>query len=1203
MGISNNGIGIRSGTKNVSNGNLSTQAVLPSNIKTIGEIVEPNRTVPAGGVITPNVVISPEKVSAARSTPSNPFSLSGNSTATTIAPTVKVSNVAKSRKEKIIQELSFKPDSLEISSNNILNDSFDIATIKGFSTQRPEIISLLDFKSIFQNQENLKFNDLGYFFDYKFQLIKLREQTNKNIQNLLENKPTIKSEYLRIKNEYNLFIAEEERKLKLIETLLNIFESIDKAFQPKELNKEYFKVNGLLPLDEFFIRKMNYKQESFNTFSDTKILYQLLFDLRSASEAYSINLLNLQDPDRLLDLNSVKIDSTYTRKNNFNFDINSLSTKLNGGLPKLGVQEDNFFNFLNSLPADSVDRSKLLIHTFVRILRVSKGLNKPNVKNLLTRVYSPSSDFNPFDNLLGTVPNDIFSNPLGTGTLSSTLLLNDSEIPEIKILPFENTIVDDGETKFVPGSIYFRNSLLRDFNSFSFIKFGDDFATKSTNMQTFYNETFDFYNSNNKLIPQTAFKQIIETVKNTVNNTTANTASPESLIIPAIFALANTDKVLKLYLFQFLLLLGMSKVTNDSNPELFKKLKVELKSTENLSAVDLKLDLTITGDQSSNIKLAATGLATKIGNYITEYLTQNSTIQLNSDGNFTTPIRTDGFSSFYLSNPGLITRTLTETISATASNKPNFFKDLIDLAMSFYENSKQFTVNEQSTLSSYLNVSLSYLLLLLFEGFCSLINRFVPIKFDVENGKLFGILYHIKFLKASNKAIEKLLNETSSLVSFATVSNVQYGNETQNQGALIPFGESLAFADQEYIRKFDDYYQNYKQIMVSLQDEDLFLQNILSIFDSISLNFNLVKRLVSNLFTSFSEQDKVFVNEHQGIINKTQYKISKSILDNAKTSMFVKDNLSENEFYHLLSFNNFSKSTDSRQKLLSIGIPYGFIDSLRGRLNKLSAISGEAQVVDYVVENTLIRINVYKRNLLDEEVVYKPKQFLFDLNLSVAAYDNNLEFDPYENFRLLNNLVQLNDQTSLKSKKITKQDFLILEKYNKLSTQEKEKLFENTIQSALLSKHIMLGTGFIQSEESFPVVPYRYTSDTQFIPIVNLYLSLFNLAPINSLNEFYLNPSVNSSIKDSVALLQKTMNSTNKNLLDSMIFTPKVFDKIFNVLINPIEFEIDEDMTPSRVLENESISKRIVKKGNSMFLELKNETIMDDYYVAIEVIE
>jgi len=949
---------------------------------------------------------------------------------------------------------------------------------------------------------------------------------------------------------------------------------------------------------------MGYSLNSFNTFSDTKILYQLLFDLRSASESYSINLLNFRDLDRVSDVNSVKLDTSYVKTNNFNFDINSLSTKINGGLPKLGTQEDNFFNFLNSLPTDSLDRSKLLFHVFSRILRISKGLNKPNVKNLLTRVYSPSTDFNPFDNILGTIPSDIFSSPLGSGTIASTLLLNDTTNPSIKVLPFENTIVDDGETEYVPGSIYFKNSLLTNLDSFSFISFGEDFSTKVSNTQTVYNEIFDFYNSTNKLIPQNVIKQIFETLKNTLNNTTATAVSPETILIPAIFSLANTDKVLKLYLYQFCILLGLSRVTGDSSPELFKKLKSELKTTSVLSAVDIPIDLTLTTDQSSNIKLAANALAIKIGNYITEYLTQNSTLQINTDGNFSPPIRTDGFSSFYLSNPNLINKILTDTVSATTSNKPNFFKDFIDLSLTFYENSKPFSINEQSTLSSYLNVSLSYILLVLFEGFCSLINKFVSVKFDIENGKLFGILYNIKFLKASSKAIEKAISEieTTSLVSFATVSNVEYTNQSTNQSQLIPFGDSLIFSDQEYIRKFDTFYQNYKQLINTLQEEDTFIKNILSIFDSISLNFNLIKKSVVNLFASFSSQDKTFINQNQGLINKTQYKISQSILNQAKNNFFTKDKISENEYYHLLSFNNFYKKNE-KQKLLSVGIPYGFIDSLRGRLNKLSAISGQEQVVDFKVENTIIKINVYKRNLLDEEIIYKPKQFLFDMNLSVVDYDETLEIDPYENFINLNNFIKLNDTTSLIDKKLSKQDFLNQEKYNKLLPQEKETLYNNTIISFLLNKHLLLSTGFDQFEGTYPIISYNYRQDTQFIPLINLYLNLFNIPPISSLEQFYQNPLIKSSIKDSVLLLQKTVGVCNKTLIDSMIFTPKTFDKIFNILIDPSEFEINIEETPERVLGNDSIGKRIIKNGDKSFLIPKNDAFMDEYYVAIEVIE
>lgn len=1206
MGISNNGIGIRSGTKNISNGNLATQAVIPPNIKTLIQTASPGSVLSAGVAGTVgSIIIDKELVDAAKKKPESIYSIPGNGLATTINPSIRpVSNPAKKGKERILEELYFKPDSLLLPQNTFANQEFDTSAIKGFATQRPEIISLMDFKSIFQDQENLKFNNLGFFFDYKFQLIELRKQTIKNLESLFESKPTIKTEYSRVKVTYNTFINEEERKLKLIETLLTIFESIDKAFQPKEINKEYYKVNGLLNLEEFFTRKMNYRLESFNSFSDTKILYQLLFDLRSASEAYSINLLGLQDNDRVTDVNSVKIDTTYTRKNGFTFDINSMSTRLNGGKPKLGVREDNFFTFINSLPTDSGDRAKLLFHIFGRILRVSKGLNKPNVKNLLSRVYSTSTDFNPFDNVLGTMPLDIFTQPLGTNTIASSLLLSDQTNPAIKILPFENTIVDDGETQYIPGSIYFRNSLLRDLNSFSFISYGEDFSTKTTNTVSFYNEVFDFYNTSNKLIPKFLIKQVFQVLKNTINSSTSLPGSAETLLIPAIFALANTDKVLKLYLFQYLLLLGMSRVSATSNPELYSALKKELGSTNVLSAVDILLDLTVTTDQSSNIKLAATVLAQKIGTYITEYLTQNSILQINTDSTYAPPARTDGLNSFFLSNPALITRTLADAVNSTTSNRPNLLKDFIDLSLVFFENAKPFTVNEQSTLSSYLNISLTYLLLTLYEGFCSLVNKFISIKFDIDNGKMFGILFDSKSLKASNKALEKMISEIP-VKNLTTLSNIisTNTNSSTNQQIIIPLGESLTFADPEYIRKFDSYYQNYSQIVSALQDEDVFIQNIISTFSAISLNFNLVKQSVNNLFTGFNSQDRSFINQNQGMINKTQFKISKQILKEAKESLFTQDNLKENEYYHLLSYNNLLKGSDKQNKVFSIGIPNGFIDSLRGRLNKLSAITGEEQVVDYKVENTLVVLNIFRHSLLDEEVIFKPQKFLFDLNIGVETYDEDIEFDPYENFNELSKNVMLIDNTLLQSKELTKQEFFNLERYKKLSQADKEQLLFNIISSNILSNHVYLSTGFNQTERSFPVKSYSYEQTQQFIILLNLYLSINGIQPVQTLNELLQNPSIKNQIKDSAILLQKTINSTNTNLVDSMIFTPKVFDKIFNLSLNTKDFVVDIEATPQRVLEFEDVIKRLKTVNGKTMLENKNDATMDEFYVAIEVIE
>jgi hypothetical protein len=1212
MGINNSGITIRSGTKNADAGNLNTQAILPSKANLQLANAKPGNIIPMSVLDTTiKVVANREFIENAKKTPPSPYSLSNNIPASTLNPAVKplAQAIEKTNREKrrILENLYFRPDVLSLPSNTYTNNRFKNSSLKGIASQRPEIIVLTDFKPIFENQKILKYNNLGYFFDYKFQLLKLREKTIENIKKIFTTNPVIKAEYDRITKNFQDFVKTEEEKLKLIESFVKIFQSIDKAFQIREIDNSFFTTNNLLTIEEFFIRKMNYSKASYNTFSDTKILYQLLFDLRAASENYSINLLNLIDPDRANDVNSVKIDTTYSKVNNFTFDINTLSTRIRGGTPKLSLNEDNFFSFLNSLPSNLSDRIKICLHSFGRILRVSRGLNKPNVKTMLANNFSVSTDFNPFDNVIGIIPNDIFTQPLGNGTIASTFLLSDSANPNIKILPFENTIVDDGETKYVPGNVYFKDDIIETTNTVSLINFGESLVSKISNTSFFYNEIFDFNNLNSNLIPQNIIKIVFETIKNTLNYCTSNTtASAESLIIPALFNLANTDKVLKFYLFQFVLLLGLIRATKESNFELYRKLKIEIKSLRNFPNVEINLDLSNEVDQTSTIKNAAINLANLITTYVSNVLTENSTLQLNTDATFDPPPRNDGFSSLFLQTNTLISRTLLDTVNATNSNKPNLFKDFLDIASIFYNAATPFLnqESEQLTTSTYLNISLSNIMLLLFEAISSISGKFLPIKFNLENGKIFEIIYHSKFLKASQRAIEKLLNGLpKNLYSFQTTIVIPFnqGSPSTNEQYILPISTPFLTSDEEYLRKFDYFYEEYKNLYDSLQGEDSFIQNIISIFDTISFNFNQVKRFAENTFSRLTEEQKQIIVENSGIIQPAQFSISKKLLQKLKQENTLTNILKDNEFYHLSSFVINQNISNDKMKILSVGIPNGFIDNVKERLNKISAINGQEQIIDLKNETNLVSINVYKKSLLNEEIIFKPQKFLFDLTLDVAPYDNAASFDPTDSFENNNKLLKFiqNDDLLLTPK--TKQQILTNDKYKNLSLKVKEEIITNTIKSYLISKYCYLSTGLEIIEEAFPLTDYNFVPSDEFNAFLRLYLLSQNIQ-ITSFDEILKNDIIDQNIKDNVILIKKVFNEFNNQTIDSIIFTPKSFDKIFNIVVNIQDFEIDTELTNSTTLENEQIRERLYKKDNKLFIKSFNSADMDEFYIAVEIL-
>jgi hypothetical protein len=102
------------------------------------------------------------------------------------------------------------------------------------------------------------------------------------------------------------------------------------------------------------------------------------------------------------------------------------------------------------LPNASQDLFIFVLNLLSKELRVSKGLGKYNLPE--ASFFGFGNQGNPFDNVIGGIPSDIFVSPIGSNSLSTLLYLRTSTQNAV-VLPFESRqVAGDGETVFVPGT-------------------------------------------------------------------------------------------------------------------------------------------------------------------------------------------------------------------------------------------------------------------------------------------------------------------------------------------------------------------------------------------------------------------------------------------------------------------------------------------------------------------------------------------------------------------------------------------------------------------------------------------------------------------------------------------------------------------------------------------------------------------------------
>ena len=353
-------------------------------------------------------------------------------------------------------------ETLSLANLTVQNGNLEPADPNGISRLRPEIIALMDFFPVYAG-DTRSMNKNGLFMEMQYQTRHLREQTLFQLMDAIqrsdENRElqNIQTEFAESFNRVNAAAEFYRNSLITVETVKN-------GFDVKSIPSSNFDLKNFKTLQDFFQVFMLFSKEAFNRFSGTKVLQQLVFDTRSMAEGYSMNLLNLTDPDRTengaASLSPVAIDKSYNTRNGFSFTCDTIRSFG----PAVNATDPSFFGRFNSaLPQTPDDRIKVLVALLSKELRVSRGLGRSTVTNILRQKFgATNTDGSPFDNILGGVGSTIFEPVTGPNSLASLTVVNDT--PGSAVLPFETKYIDFNaatQKVYIPGSTFFVDSILK----------------------------------------------------------------------------------------------------------------------------------------------------------------------------------------------------------------------------------------------------------------------------------------------------------------------------------------------------------------------------------------------------------------------------------------------------------------------------------------------------------------------------------------------------------------------------------------------------------------------------------------------------------------------------------------------------------------------------------------------------------------------
>ena len=456
-------------------------------------------------------------------------------------------------------------ETLSLSHLSVDNNQYQLIDPHGISQLRPEIIGLMDYEPIYFS-DSMTLNDVGILMDVQYQARHLREQTFFQLMAGIQQSDK-NQELQNLQSEFSSGFHKINSSADFYKNTITTLENVKNGFDIKGIPNKNFNLTSFKTLRDFYENFMLFPKEAFDSFASTKVIMQLLFDMRSIAEGYSMNLLNLTDPDRLQDgngfTNPIAIDKSYNTRNGFSFSYDTIRSFNNA----VNATEGVFFTRFNtSLPTSPDDRVKLLINMVSKELRVSRALGRNSILADLQQKFGATTvNGSPFDNLIGGVGNTIFEPVTGPGSLASLTVVNDNT--KTAILPFETKYIDSNGTDkvYIPGSSYFVDSIinvesLNSFNLAPLREYVESFITTTDNVTSVVNGLFDYGTTTSPLSPVALFKQLLYCISTGLTGLMSNPQrggdqlNSADAAVAAIFRLATTDPTLKSMLFQYVTL-------------------------------------------------------------------------------------------------------------------------------------------------------------------------------------------------------------------------------------------------------------------------------------------------------------------------------------------------------------------------------------------------------------------------------------------------------------------------------------------------------------------------------------------------------------------------------------------------------------------------------------------------------------------------
>lgn len=1172
---------------------------------------------------------------------------------------------------------------LDITVNN-----FKPVDSAGFSEQRPELIAQFNLEPVFDensinNQSRL--NPVGEMIELQIASRKIRSENVLRLIDELKQDENAKNLIEELETKLSMFELETETEVKFLQELNQRLVDAKRCLSVKSnssaLREDIATRDSTISNDDpaldIIVNRLGFSHEGYGSFSDSKIIVQLLEDLRDIVNSYTPSLLDNIDPRRSNDRDPFEI----RRVSNIDlvnvpFDASSLRSTRSSEIASIlerGGTESFSDSFRSLSSAD--DKLKILFSILSKELRISSGLSSPVVRNTIRQTFGldeTQMDERVFDKIIGHASSNVFTTHIGGA--NSMLKLLTVNVDDAVVLPFEGAFIEHGGKRALPGHAFYVDSIIkgeRKFETTAFQNYASSFGSAAQSLASIIEGMLDVDVINNDSLGLNAsdmFDSFLRIIKRATTEIPTKTLGPSAFFTdnnpaasrdtftPALLHAAADDPLLKHMLVLYVLHVGLRAATEPSaGHNIFKTLLVagdlnqgtgQTIQNNPLAGVEAAIIGLLpdvrdnptsvyganqgasSGDDAATIlwvgRSIRPGDANALANHGIDVISAAITARLLDLQASRSPPRSTTLGNENIDDVSEY-RIFDKLSTVGAGDQAFLLKGIVDL-INMLDRSARNSAGSKLTGSDYYSTTTPGLtrfnklgahtiVRMVIEAFTTFFKSFPVATFQgcdtvgSRGNKLFSV--------ARDDALITELND--ALMRLAPSTRIQQAprRETTLSGLIV----------NEHNSRVQSIVDRVESIKKKFIQEDQTIKQITNIILAVG---NLLKS-ESNAIKRFFDQTGPNASRLSGVLNAPGANFKLSALDNAQITLarnfliehkagreaqsseastpFIDDTVISkhvrDSLFAMLKEPAFVAPGSNNVRILSVGLPSGFMNSLQHRLE--SFIEGQ-NFAEFSrrrnLQPNVIKIHVYMKDLLFDDVVFKPKTFIFETSRFIAAPDfKKITSNPtFEN--VLSNVstrALAVDGSTFRT--TTGYELANDSAYHAVITDdERRQMLENHVKSYLIRVYLRLLTGVDFNEDGFylddSIAELRVDLETlgvfkellssrvtQFAGRRLTFEQLRNINPDvkKLLNRIENIEGFSVTLSDIVKIVDDASKAVNIELSQDIqafisvfgsnsilfgagaraarVLAPKLFERIFHVVVDPDDFEIDSELT------------------------------------------